>query len=35
MAQGRVTGEQHRGLWMDVGTPQRLADLERILASTR
>jgi MurNAc alpha-1-phosphate uridylyltransferase len=35
MAQGRVAGEQHRGLWMDVGTPQRLADLERILASPR
>jgi len=33
MAQGRVAGEQHRGLWMDVGTPQRLADLERILVS--
>lgn len=32
MAQGRVAGEQHRGLWMDVGTPQRLADLERRLA---
>ena len=35
MAQGRVAGEQHRGLWMDVGTPQRLADLERALASPR
>ncbi len=33
MAQGRVAGEQHRGLWLDVGTPQRLADLERQLAS--
>jgi len=33
MAQGRVAGEQHRGLWMDVGTPQRLADLERQLVS--
>lgn len=35
MAQGRVAGEQHRGLWMDVGTPQRLADLERTLAAPR
>jgi N-acetyl-alpha-D-muramate 1-phosphate uridylyltransferase len=35
MAQGRVAGEQHRGLWMDVGTPQRLADLERQLAPRR
>jgi N-acetyl-alpha-D-muramate 1-phosphate uridylyltransferase len=35
MAQGRVAGEQHRGLWMDVGTPQRLADLERQLAPSR
>jgi MurNAc alpha-1-phosphate uridylyltransferase len=32
MAEGRVTGEHHRGLWMDVGTPQRLAELERALA---
>jgi MurNAc alpha-1-phosphate uridylyltransferase len=31
MAQGRVTGEHHRGLWMDIGTPQRLAELERVL----
>jgi MurNAc alpha-1-phosphate uridylyltransferase len=35
MAQGRVAGEQHRGLWTDVGTPQRLADLERQLAPSR
>ncbi|MBC8008385.1 MAG: nucleotidyltransferase family protein [Prolixibacteraceae bacterium] len=28
MALGRVTGEHHRGQWDDVGTPQRLADLE-------
>ena len=33
MAQGAVTGEHHRGLWMDVGTPQRLSELERMLAS--
>jgi MurNAc alpha-1-phosphate uridylyltransferase len=35
MARGAVTGEHHRGLWMDVGTPQRLADLERVLTSER
>lgn len=33
MAQGAVTGEHHRGLWMDVGTPQRLSELERVLGS--
>ena len=33
MAQGRVSGEHHRGLWMDVGTPQRLAELDRALAA--
>lgn len=32
MAEGLVAGEHHRGLWMDVGTPQRLAELERVLA---
>ena len=31
MANGLVTGEHHRGLWMDIGTPQRLAELERAL----
>lgn len=33
MAQGRVNGEHHRGLWMDIGTPERLARLERLLAA--
>jgi MurNAc alpha-1-phosphate uridylyltransferase len=33
IAQGRVSGEQHAGLWHDVGTPQRLAELERLLAA--
>ena len=28
----RLQGEHHRGRWMDVGTPQRLAELERALA---
>jgi MurNAc alpha-1-phosphate uridylyltransferase len=25
---GRVTGEHHRGRWMDIGTPERLAALD-------
>ena len=28
IAAGRVSGEYHRGLWFDVGTPQRLAELD-------
>jgi len=28
----RVTGEHHRGRWTDVGTPQRLAELDAALA---
>ena len=28
MAEGRVTGEHFRGEWVDVGTPQRLAELD-------
>ena len=28
MALGKVTGEHFRGEWDDVGTPQRLADLD-------
>ena len=35
MAQGRVHGEHHTGLWMDIGTPQRLAELEGVLAARR
>ncbi len=31
MAAGRVTGEHHAGLWSDVGTPARLAELDRRL----
>ena len=27
IARGRVSGEHHRGRWMDVGTPERLAEL--------
>src|SRR5512146_361505 len=31
MASGKVSGEHHRGLWVDVGTPERLATLDRML----
>ncbi|EGV49885.1 mannose-1-phosphate guanylyltransferase [Candidatus Endoriftia persephone str. Guaymas] len=31
MAQGRVAGAEHHGRWIDVGTPQRLQELERKL----
>jgi MurNAc alpha-1-phosphate uridylyltransferase len=33
MAQGRVTGEYYGGRWVDVGTPERLAELERLLST--
>lgn len=32
MAAGRVSGEHHRGLWLDVGTVERLDDARRIAA---
>ena len=28
IARGKVSGEHYRGLWADVGTPQRLAELD-------
>ena len=31
IARGEVSGEHHRGRWLDVGTPQRLAEVERML----
>ena len=31
VAQGRVAGLHHRGSWVDVGTPQRLAELDAAL----
>lgn len=31
IALGLVSGEHHRGLWMDIGTPQRLDDLDKLL----
>ena len=33
MAQGLITGEHHCGRWTDVGTPERLAGLERELSA--
>ncbi|WP_207064362.1 N-acetylmuramate alpha-1-phosphate uridylyltransferase MurU [Niveibacterium umoris] len=33
-AAGRIRGEVHAGAWTDVGTPERLAELDRQLAST-
>ena len=32
MARGRVTGQHHHGRWTDVGTPERLAQLDAALA---
>jgi MurNAc alpha-1-phosphate uridylyltransferase len=31
IAQGQVTGEHYRGVWRDVGTPQRLRELDASL----
>jgi N-acetyl-alpha-D-muramate 1-phosphate uridylyltransferase len=31
MALGKVTGEHYTGLWVDVGTPERLWELDRII----
>jgi MurNAc alpha-1-phosphate uridylyltransferase len=33
MADGQVTGEHFAGRWVDVGTHERLADVERLLAA--
>ena len=33
MAAGSISGEHHRGRWTDVGTPQRLAQLDAELAA--
>ena len=32
IAAGRVSGEHYAGTWLDVGTPERLAELDRMLA---
>ncbi len=31
MLHDRVSGEHHTGQWIDVGTPQRLADIEQLM----
>nr|WP_207168394.1 nucleotidyltransferase family protein [Thiocystis violacea] len=31
MREGKVGGQHHRGQWLDIGTPQRLAELDRML----
>lgn len=31
MDRGRITGEHYQGVWRDVGTPQRLSELESLL----
>ena len=31
MTRGLVGGTHHRGIWIDIGTPERLADLDRML----
>lgn len=31
MERGRVTGEYYRGVWRDIGTPERLAELDAVL----
>ena len=33
IALGKVSGEHHRGVWVDVGTPQRLVELDRQIRS--
>lgn len=35
IAQGQVTGERHPGAWVDVGTPERLAQAERLAEARR
>jgi MurNAc alpha-1-phosphate uridylyltransferase len=31
MSKGRVSGEKYKGLWIDVGTPERLETINRLL----
>jgi MurNAc alpha-1-phosphate uridylyltransferase len=35
IALSRVSGEHHRGAWMDIGTPQRLDELDKQLRATQ
>lgn len=34
IAPGRVSGEHHPGRWMDIGTPERLAELDNFLRAS-
>ena len=33
MAAGRIAGSRHAGLWLDIGTPDRLAELDARLSA--
>lgn len=35
IAAGRVSGEHHRGQWLDIGTPARLDELDKRLRATQ
>lgn len=35
IALGHVSGEHHHGLWMDIGTPQRLDELDKQLRASQ
>lgn len=35
IAAGRVSGEHHPGVWLDIGTPQRLAQLDKQLRASQ
>ncbi len=35
IAQGKVSGEHYRGIWVDVGTPQRLDELDKQLLTSQ
>jgi len=35
IAKGKVSGERHQGVWFDVGTPQRLNELDKMLRTSQ
>ena len=35
MAEGQVTGERLKGQWVDVGTHERLAEVEALIEASR
>jgi len=35
IAAGKVSGEYHQGVWVDVGTPQRLDELDKQLRASQ